>query len=359
MFTSIRLFIALFVLLTPLLRHLWPARPAGTFRGRPYTLQVARPRHGPSSVALGMTLESGVAFVLHAEQSADRLFKRMGLAEEFQTGDRAFDDQIYVGSDHQALHTMLRDQPELRRVLLALFASGVSRVWSDGHLVRVVRMGTVTQGPDDLERLSVLREQLARLPALARGRADPYVWKIALVEGVCGSILTYGFLSLPFWLHASPSVVLRSMDLVGPTIFIGVALVLAVFAAVAIWLQGSSRAHRVLVECNVLLLLGLPLAAWQLAKDVNVGLDHGPSTELRCTAYHKTFETGRGKTRSYFVDLNNCQSEVALPYPDQLTVDATTYNALDEGDTLVARIGAGTLHIPWIRSLDVAPADGG
>jgi len=94
-----------------------------------YRWECLKGRAGdPVRSTLSIEAPSGVEFVLMRECALSRFAKWLGFTTKFQTGNAAFDDKIFIESDDDTIHNRLRDRPELRKLILELFASGVRSV---------------------------------------------------------------------------------------------------------------------------------------------------------------------------------------------------------------------------------------
>ena len=88
--------------------------------GTPYEYKVSTNKGRVTGATVGVTCSEGFTFSLKLEGMFDRLSKTIGLTKECQTGDSAFDDEIYVLSDDPVVHRTLRSlYPRVVSLLIA------------------------------------------------------------------------------------------------------------------------------------------------------------------------------------------------------------------------------------------------
>lgn len=328
------------------------------FEGTPYYERVHKAKQGIVGFTIGMARRSPTWIRLHAESRLDRWFKRLGVANEVQTGDEAFDRTVYVTCDHPFVAQLLTESAELRAAILAAFDAGYTRVWFDGATVSIEREARL--GPDarDLHLLKTLWKTSRRLEAPVPSRArDPFLWKALVVEGVIWSLLGYAIgagielIAHDGDVHLFPSQIWK----LGLTVA-AIAFVILV-GVVVVWMRGSSRGHRVIVESAVLLLLGLPAASVQLVGDTNRALDDASALSLAREIVDCEVRDHRGRRgrRSYSYRLHLAPDARAEGprLPRTIQVEKALCDAAVPGATAAIDVAPGRWGIPWIRRIRV------
>jgi hypothetical protein len=331
--------------------------PAGTYEGVDYFEKIERGKHGSIlgfKIAMPRSSPTWVRF--HTESVFDRMFKRLGMANEVQTGDPSFDDRIYITCDHPFVATMLKDTPSLRTAITKAFDAGFTRLWFDGNFVWLERSANYSPTPSDIERLADVRAASAGFEGDLPSRlADPFVWKAFLVESIVWGIFGYAigaFLTAAFNeedFHVWPSQVVKTGFVVAAASF-GILV-----AVIALWMRGSSRGHRVIVEGALLLAVGLPTTAIQLVGDTNRAFDSAPSQVATYQAHGCEVRVHRSRKRTtYSYHLHLAQdpeqgARVKLPRDIQVTKDLC--NAIYSGADVEVEIAPGRWGIPWYRRI--------
>ena len=301
---------------------------------------------------LSVPLDTGLVFVFTPEQGIDRLLKRIGLTEEFQTGDEGFDQNVYVGSEHPLLLNTLRNAAACREVVAQAFAAGFRRIWSDGR-----RLFAIAWQPLPAEHWVQKLARLGRAVELAASRSpgrlsDPFAARVLLVETALWSLAGYALVaSLQMFGDVGPH--FDPFRLVAAGCLASVPVFGVLGWAVLAFLQRSSRSHRVLVESGVLLALSLPVVGIQTAADLNRRFDSTPPVMVEARVDDKwsttTKSTKGGRRTDYYARFTSLGE---LTLPSQLTVPVEIHRSLRKGRTASVEVGMGRLGFPYFRSVN-------
>ncbi len=296
----------------------------------------------------------------HAESATDRWFKRLGVANEVQTGDAAFDETVYVTCDHPFVAQLLTET-DLRAAVLDLLANGASHIRFNGTAVGIRSDRTTPPMSDDLQRAKRLWEASWKLEHEPRSRfSDPFLWKAIVVEGVIWSILFFaiGAGLQMIWhkedFHVSAFAVWKTGLVLALVAFA------VLFALVFLWMRGSSRGHRVIVESAVVLLLGLPIASVQIGGDTNRARDDGPpviTTRVIHGCDVREHRSRRGR-RSYTYHLRlGIDAEGTGPaLPDDIETTKRMCDATMFADTAEVQVMPGRWGVPWYKQIRIGDA---
>ena len=307
------------------------------------------------STSFGLPLALPIFLRLSPENSADRFFKSVGFAREFQTGAESFDRKVYIACDHPAIETVLQADEGARAAILALFDRAAKRIYSDGAHLWVYRKGDAMPDEHEVALLERARVALAAVSvADLRLLKDPFFLKALLVESVAWALAIYGVAALfEFGLRAEPlyfdvTSIVRIGLLTAVVLFAGL-------AALAWWLlRGTSRAHRVLLESLLALCVGVPLSSLVVASDLNTGLDRSPPTVVSAVVQSKHITVTRSRksgTRNHF-HVRLAALEPTTPFVrTQFEVSSTSYGAAPEGGRLAIVMRRGALGVPWLQEI--------
>jgi hypothetical protein len=343
-------------------RRWWRGRPrkaSGEHKHVPYYVKTYKNKKETTAVSLGMPLHSPTWISMHRESRLDRFFKRIGVANEIETGDPAFDDRVYVTCDHPAVATVLAGSPALRAAILAALALHGERVRYDGATVWIERFpgGLVTSARlDALATLWAASEPLSEEPR--RWFADRFLWKALLIEGLVWASLGYAIGALVGYyahredFHVWPSQVITTGLVAAAVTFV------ALLAVIALWMRGSSRGHRIIVESAIVLVLGLPVTGIQVVGDSNRALDDAPPTLVTRTIDHCEVREHRGRRGrrwySHHVWISPVAEHTAGPsLPAEIEVTRSICDRAKAGDAIELQIGPGRWSIPWYRRIRV------
>lgn len=315
-----------------------------------------------TTTLFGLPFQRGrpLEFRLTAETFVDRFFKRIGFSREIQTGDERFDAAVYIACDHLAMESLLRENAEVRRAILDLFAEGnLKRIYADGEHLWVERSGD--NMPDDraARQLNRLQAALEGIPEeLLQNRwASSLVWRATLVEAVAWATACYG---IPGFFEAQLGDQPLYFDW-SPVIAYGLVAAVGIFALLlwfAWWLlRGSSRSHRVFMESFLVLAIGVPFSSIMLVSDANIYFDNSPGIAIKSeigSRYTTTTRSRRSTRTVYHMRLNSVE-RARYPIPAELEVAQWLYEGSREGQYLAITFRKGALGIPWVERLAVSP----
>lgn len=335
-----------------------PGKRIGKHKGWPYYLRTHKKDKFTDLVSVGMALKTPGWIRMHRESKADRFFKKIGIAGEIQTGDRAFDEQVYVTSDHPAVEALLTSSAALRAAVLRAFELGAVCVRYDGRVLWLDKLPGAAATKAHLDVLAALCKASTPLnEGRARRLADRFFWKALVIEAAVWANVGYAAGALlgngahPEDVHVWDS----------PLIALGVMVAAALFAAmlgiIALVMRGSSRGHRIVIESALLLAIGLPLTSIQLVGDSNRALDDSPSQFTKVgVASCDVRRTRRGHERYYAITYAlppaSPDDPPAMELPTKIQVTRSLCEAIDRGgDELEVELGAGRWGILWYRQL--------
>lgn len=327
----------------------------GQYEGTPYTSRIRTAKGHTKGFEIGMPRVTPTWIRLHRESAADRAFKAMGVANEIQTGDTRFDAEVYVTCDHPHVATVFAESKELRDAILAMFDAGYSKIFFDGTHVRADRSADHTPTTRDLQLLHAVWTAAWKLEDAPPSRlSDRFLWKALVVEGVIWSIAGFAigatiekFASkADYHLHGTP---VTKTGLIVAGIAFGV-LVLVI----ALWMRGSSRGHRVIVESAIVLLLGLPIASIQVVSDTNRSFDDAPPAIIEATFSQCEVREHRGRRgrRSYTYHLY-VNGQNALPSTIETTRELCHAANSSSTNAVTVAVGPGRWGLPWYRWIKI------
>jgi hypothetical protein len=327
----------------------------GHFKDTPYRSSIRSRKGKTTGFEISMPCATPTWIRLHAESAADRAFKAMGIANEIQTGDEEFDKKVYVTCDHPHVATVLTESKELRDAIRALFAAGYSKVYYNGTHVHADRQADYEPTTRDLELLYAVKAaswKLADAPPSRLG--DRFLWKALIVEGVIWSIAGYaiGTAVELFWAkedyHLDRAAVWK-FGLITSGVAFGILLLV-----IALWMRGSSRGHRIIVESAIVLLLSLPIASVQLVSDTNRSFDSSTAAVIETTFSECEIREHRGrrgrKSYSYHLHLNG---PATLPSKIETTRDLCNAARSSTDKAVQIAVGKGRWGMPWYRWIKV------
>lgn len=320
--------------------HITPLTHKGTVKGTVLTLD----------------LKSSAVFKLSSETYWDRFFKKIGLSNEVQTGDAEFDDDIYVACDSAAFSHEIRNDEETRRLVVDLFSEKAEYIEADGKTISIAFPGDKTE-KTLLKNLAIaLQRRLSDMDRNFVGsRFDYFFFKALAIECLIWSLGAYAALSFMEWQVEPETIHLDPIALASRGIAVGILIAIALLGLIAFLLKGSSRSHRIIVECALILGFSLPMGGIAIFSDINTRLDEGTPVWAKRGIYesYRTVHRGRkGRTwYSYHIILKAPEATESIQIPRTLEISEEEYRQAKNKTVANLEIMPGRLKLPWLRAI--------
>ena len=352
-------------------RRLRKARWEGekqSLQGTDFQIKTHTYRGNIVEVWIGMASVAESDFLLKSETWLERFFKRTGLAKEYQTGNRAFDDAVYIVADDAATQREITTSPALMEAFLALLDinTGLVKVHAlrhrQGRLWLEVRFAQVAACSErDLQELARLCvPKLAAIAAALPARQTALPGRSGLLSGGASAMLPAAAMALAgtaglhmiFWFHryfvfsGQVPYTLDRAALIADALALGGTILLALLLAGFMLTGKSARAHLVLLE---LLLVGGPGAlgtAWAQLRCLNMEFDRTEAVN-----YEVRVRDNREIDDDRYIVIDDWLQPgetVAIHVKEKLYAQARPDALLD------IRQRAGYLGYRWVESISAA-----
>jgi len=322
---------------------------ASTYKGRVRFIRV------------GVKCGKAFSFALKPEGSFDRISKAVGLTQECQTGDSAFDEAIYVLSDDLGLHRMLQLDAGLRANVMRLVAAcnAEGRLKSirahNGRLWVVVDPKTTKK--DEAEEVAtrivpalihLAGDFTAGAGGTVRDGGDPFPFRAACMLAISTGLAINGGVALLRMMPGDAPFMHNAIAPLPGAILIG-GVAVAVLIIVTVWVLGrSARAHLVLIELLLVGTFGSVTTAYVELHDFNMEFDR--QVEIRYASVTETYDTYTrkrrgGKTRHCHVRM------IGWPLADRAVsreMSCDFADRLQRGTRLEVQTHPGALGWPWV-----------
>ncbi len=284
-------------------------KPASVLVGTVLESRDPPPLHREASGAGYRAVDAFVdpqPIVLRRESAIDRFGKRLGINREVQTGDRAFDDAVYVESDvpHERLGEILRSgalRPAVEAILGHAPFARVGLFEDDG---RALRVSFVPDGLRPLQRdaLAALLDASARvaesLPPVAQsGRPRPRnLRNVATIAILCSIIA-----GILFGVIASASTRHVTNGATATGVLVGMGLWLLAVPLLVLFYRGRSTSLRDVIVTTFALGLTLPFTAVGAIATANAAGIEAPPQRHEVEVLKKWKTSGKNTTYSVLV----------------------------------------------------------
>jgi hypothetical protein len=338
------------------------------FKGNPYSLgnppvlyNVLRNKKKVVAVWLGTPVTDTLCFRIRKERYFDQVAKVLGIATEFQTGDRKFDAHAYVLSEDQTLLRALAVDKELRQTVSELIAAGGSVRCNAGHVwVEFPAKALADRGAEDHSIVHTLAHQFASKLEKLRARLvairaeswsherDPYAARERFFY-IGAAVLVALAIVMFFWsmgVGFPRSLLFDNAERLALNTVIGASVL---FIAAALYMfRGTSRLHLVLLE----ILLTMTPAAWYVGRtwyaEQNIRQDHSARQEETIRVVNHYSTRSRRRT-SYYIVLER--------WPDsridtKLQIRYSLYSRTARGECVKVGYHRGRYGDPWADSIE-------
>jgi hypothetical protein len=344
----------------------------GKIDGIPYSTHLQRGRRGAIlSYTVMIPASHPSFFSFHLEGWADQFFKNLGFANEVQTGDASFDAKVYVTCDHPGVRQVLTQNDSVRSRVLSLLTRRASpRLRNDGKFLSLKTSGPPAQSIEliarELLEFQKTFDAVASETRWAPFWRDAFFYRALVAESIVWGLAAWGVFSAVETLFSTDRSLLRPLGLFWPSLMGGLgATALGLFILLH-WFKGSSRPHRILLESGLVLALGLPFGAFNLAADVNREMDlSSPVLETRTVlrveqrqrVHRRRYGYRRVSYSHHLLIGPSERTDSPLPNAHWLRISQPDYNRIQSQQIRSVQLvmGRGRLGVPWLRSLDIVP----
>jgi hypothetical protein len=349
MWITARILTAFGTILYKLLFLRVPPKFYENFEDLSYVTEV--PEDGKGNVRLITPLTTPFACHLKLEKPFERLCMQLGIGEEIQTGDRRFDDRIYVVGDHPSMADYLSNSKEVREMVNRLIPAKLVSISITGETLcfELNPRSTQQEVLPDLRSLAISLQAVAR-DVVPRFQDSGYS-RALLAEALAFGALAYATVSFLNFLfddadnHLWPNSLLMSGILLG--LFVG----LAVSGILKLLLGKSSWAPHVIREVGVVAAIGISVGSVQAVADYNRHFDR--STGIAVVRKVVKLETRGRKRKTYYLQIERDAEDSALPFtlPRRIKCSWLDWRELRTGGHVTLEVGMGALGFPWYRSI--------
>ncbi|WP_319557505.1 hypothetical protein [Thiomicrorhabdus sp.] len=334
--------------------------PEEVSNGKRYRYQIKESRFNfNSELKIGIPTPEKYNFSLKREEQIDRFFKKVGLSVEHQTGDKTFDQHIYIASDDSHLHEQLTHNKELSNFILEQFNdqsnySVEEIIGNSGFLWIKLKVPNDFDGMDVVETARTYVPMLYDLskkfssPSSQSTTRDPFIIKAIIILAISSGLAINGFIQffrisldkIPFTLDRT--------DVIFDSIIIGGGMTFILAAAAIFFLKRSARAHLVLIEIFLVGFLGSVSTSFAGLRDVNMEFDTNPAQEYQVEVLDKWSESSRRST-SYYIQTRDWTGE---NYTRDILISSDFYNKLSHGSKLKVTQSSGYLNYRWVKDIE-------
>lgn len=327
------------------------------WRGREYGLALKHDNHNKLVTAtVELSFFGSCWFQLDAESRSDRLLKALGLAREFQTGNKAFDEAIYISCDQTAVQSWFANNSRALELVQQLIQElNATSIRCQGYEVLITF--AINEEPDEtrLQTAFALLDQLKPLKDLQPQPSDPFFWRIIAVESLLWSIAAYaigGYIEYRFELlamYASPA------DVLYFACTAGVLALIATYTSCRLLVGRSSRGRLVILEAFTLLIFTLPYASVLATKEINE-LQPSATPAVAVATVNSLYVDERPRRTTYHAVIATSDNPASVEFPSTLKLSSTDYSRIKPGWQVCLKVQRGLLQLGYVSESTFFPA---
>ena len=334
----------------------------GFTSGISYQYKILRNKHGIVGVMIGIDGPREFDYTFKKENSVDRFCKFIGLSVEHQTGNKEFDDLVYIVSDNLQLHRLISVNNKILNTVIELFKSdkkfncelkeirnNSGRLWLKYRTksgFNEIQVPEISSGVVSL--LQTIAGELEQIPQYAINKwKDPFVIKAAIILAISTALAINGLVHIVRLVWTRIPFIVDTKQLILDSLYWGVGIIIFLFVITLFLLGRSARTHLVMVELLFIGMFGAITTAFIEMRDMNIELDNSAATMYEVKAVNKRISRSRRST-SYHLYLEDWNKEEARK---NVTVSSDFYRSVSVGDSLVVRQKSGYLKYRWVESI--------
>ena len=227
--------------------------------GVDYTYRFVSHRNRPIQLIFAVAHKNRGHLTIRRERGVDRVFKRLGIAVETQTGSLDFDDAYFIESGEPVFARSMLSSVETRQAVDTIMQCGFNRVVldEDGIRAEITKAVAVSdRNHSVLDVVTALHQLSVEQPRIPDhlGRDQRFAWKfrLGLIYGLLGTLAAAGLWFLFFRsLHDRP---LYPSALFEASFPLSAGSIVICFATLFLLLRGHSTSHRHLGFTTIILL---------------------------------------------------------------------------------------------------------
>ncbi len=334
-------------------KHRWKGKKQTSMDGKVY-LRLHRPprKNQAEKFFLGIPATCKTSFMIFPEKNSNAYLKKIGLCNEFQTGDTEFDRKYFISCDETSFLEELRLNKELRKLIDELFTKGAQYVICSKN--KIWFETSYDFGADNYPPVIELLEKIsAEINKTSRSLAKTFFDKNNIIATLLMSVHSAALIFGGFALFMMISVAYAIPDKAG---WIKIALPAGILFT-ALWcafvvgvLKNSSRLNLVLTDFVISGIAGFMLLTFVTVYEYNMDFDHNPRQDVYVQVYDKhTYKCGKRNRRTcYKITIEDWQNPGTTR---GMKVSSYEYNSVTVGGQMRVTLGSGALGIEYVDNI--------
>ena len=328
-----------------------------------FDYKISKHKGKVTGVKIGLRGSVDLYFSLKPESRVDRFFKAIGLAKEYQTRNKAFDDMIYIVSDDPHLQRLILGNKQVVDAVLNLCA----HLEHAGYKFKLIRNTQdrlwIEFKPDaefDDSNIANIAEQTipqlhlikSKLKGTQVGQSgswkDSFALRAGIILAISSGLAINGAVHLfrTAWGHVPFTVDVKAIW-IDAVLYSSVLMVAFVFVVFFI-LGRSARTHIVLIEVLLVGSFGAASNCFVNLRDANIEFDTSQPAFYQTTIHKRRMSRSRRST-SYYLYVDDWNSPGAR---EKIEVSSYFYRSVNVGQSLQVTQKNGNLGYKWVEAIE-------
>jgi hypothetical protein len=305
-------------------------------------------KNNPAVSTISIDLDIPFDFILDKEGTGEKLAKWMGVASKVETGDRGFDDLVYIDCEFSPFCETLTSATQMRTDIAQLLQTQVAYIKAEkGRLT--VELNEPSPEPFQsivdavVPALYSIKKQMPlssyadyQRPLLDRLKIANMLLIGLLILGVAGVFINV----------FRPAILVDVQTMIMLTLGYSVALIMVGFVIIALIFHSSPRGYDVVKQYLIFGLAGITLCTFAVLDGVNMLMDRS-DTVVRVQQVANKYTTHDRHGTNYHVKIYDWRNN-GNTY--NLNTGANFYYSVEPNrDSIQLLTHPGYLHMEWIE----------
>jgi len=324
----------------------------------------------PAYLHLEVECKTLLQFSARHETSRDKWGKAFGLSHECQTGEKEFDEKVYLASITQTDAEIIGNDSELRHAINQLLAdlSAVTYENKDFHHQNEIICDGVTlyiklayktsDSGNKAEFTEAILEQLNNLASRlqAHQTSAPHFWKVptqrnsAIILAVSSTLAVLGGMEALRFIFLGANQLFNPFAIVPATLVLSALGLLFLIAVTLKFIKKSARRHLIFIDVCMSGFFGLFFSIYGWVHDFNIELDNSKPQIMNFKVAEKYTEQHRSR-RSSYTTYHLRLEDAQHPVETRIKIRNSLYMRLSNGDFVTITIRNGYLNQPWLENI--------
>lgn len=333
--------------------------------GITYKYKTVSNKDEVKKVFVGIDSVSNYDYAFKKEHSVDNFFKKIGLSNEYQTGNLEFDNNIYIISDDNYLHSQLSSNEKIINIILQIFSlngtynckikeirNNSGQLWIEFKTIEKFNKNIIpTISSKFVPLLSQLSKELINTTNndVKVQLRDPFIIKASIILATSSGLAINGFYHLIGLYYVNLPFTIDTEQLLIDSILVGSGIIFILISFALFFLKRSSRTHLILIELLLIGYFGAISTSYVELRNLNIELSQSTSDIYKTKVIDKTISKNRKSSDTYYLHVKNWNNSNEIV---KIKVSLSTYDKFSKNQYINIYQKNGYLNYRWIEQIN-------